>query len=201
MRFKEKTDRRKTPLKSKLMLIFSLALFACGAYLLVLLLTPYVPVFYPQQVQSKNLGEPKGDRIIIPKVGINVEYKTGGEEVLDDYAWHRFPERGDPVNGGNFIISAHRFEIGLTPSEVRRRSPFYHIEKLAVGDQVLIDHKGVRYGYEVVEKKQVQPTQVEIEAPSDEPKLTIYTCTLGGASDGREVFIAKPLGRLVAEEG
>ncbi len=164
---------------------------------MLLVMTPNIAPLYPvEQIDINSLGEPQGDRIVIPKVGINVEFRTGGEEVLNDYAWHRFPERGDPLKGGNFIISAHRFEIGLTPGETRKKSPFYHMEKVAVGDQVIIDYKGKRYGYEVTEKKQVKPNQVEIEEPSDEAKLTIYTCTLGGENDGREVFIAKPLGEV-----
>lgn len=169
-----------------------------GLYLLLLVMTPNIsPVLYPvKEIDLKSLGEPKGDRIVIPKVGINVEFRPGGPEILNDYAWHRYPERGDPVKGGNFIVSAHRFEIGLTPGETMRKSPFYHVEKVNIGDQVIIDYKGKRYGYEITEKKEVKPNQVEIENPSDTAKLTIYTCTLGGENDGRQVFIAKPLGEI-----
>lgn len=197
----KKTEKKKSSAKSKILLGVSLILFCVGIYLLILILTPYIPVLYPQQqISAQTLGEPQGDRIIIPKAGINVEFKTGGEEVLNDYAWHRFPERGDPVKGGNFIISAHRFEIGFTPGEVRRRSPFYHIEKVAVGDQIVIDFQGKRYAYEVTEKTRVEPNQTEIENQSDEAKLTVYTCTLGGENDGREVIIAKPLGEVVENQ-
>lgn len=198
MQFKHKNGIKKKPgWKSHLLLAISLVLFCGGLYLLLLVMTPNIAPLYPlEQIDIKTLGEPKGDRIVIPKVGINVEFRAGGEEVLNDYAWHRFPERGDPIEGGNFIISAHRFEIGLTPGETRRKSPFYHIEKVQIGDQVIIDYKGKRYGYEIIEKTQVKPNQVEIEAPSEEARLTIYTCTLGGESDGREVFVAKPLGEV-----
>ncbi len=30
------------------------------------------------------------------------------------------------------------------------------------------------------------------EQPSKTPKLTLYTCTIGGAYDGREVIVATP---------
>lgn len=191
--------RTKGGWKSNLLLAISLILLAGGLYLLLLVMTPNIAPLYPiEKIDAKSLGEPEGDRIIIPKVGINVEFRSGGEEVLNNYAWHRFPERGNPETGGNFIISAHRFELGLTPGETRKKSPFYHIEKVEVGDQVIIDFNGKRYGYEISEKKEVKPTQVEIEAPSEEAKLTIYTCTLGGEADGREVFIAKPLGEVTA---
>ena len=62
-----------------------------------------------------------------------------------------------------------------------------------------MDFQGKRYGYEIIEEKSVKPTQVEIEAPvpeGEDAKLTLYTCTLKGESDGREVFIAKLLGEV-----
>lgn len=183
---------------SMVLLVLSLIMFAGGLYLLLLVMTPNIPPLYPvESIDIKKLEEPKGDRVVIPKIGVDVGIKTGGAEALDDGAWHRFPERGDPEKGGNFILSAHRFEIGFTPSETRRKSPFYHVEKLSVGDQIVVDFKGKRYGYEVTEKYQVKPDKVEIEAPSDEAKLTLYTCTLKGESDGREVIIAKPLGEVI----
>jgi len=199
MHFRHKKGvKKKGGFKSALLLTISLVMFGGGLYLLLLVMTPNIqPILYPvEKIDLNTLGEPKSDRIVIPKVGINVEFKSGGPEVLNDYAWHRYPERGDPVKGGNFIISAHRFEIGLTPGETMRKSPFYHAEKVVVGDQVIIDYKGKRYGYEITEKKEVKPNQVEIENPSETAKLTIYTCTLGGENDGRQVFIAKPLGEI-----
>lgn len=160
-------------------------------------MTPNIQVLYPAQpINAKTLKEPEGDRVIIPKIGVNVPINTGGAEALNDGAWHRFPERGDPVKGGNFILSAHRFEIGLTPGETARKSPFYHIEKMNVGDQVIVDFHKKRYAYEITQMKEVKPNQVEIEAPSDEAKMTLYTCTLKGETDGREVVIAKPLGEV-----
>jgi len=168
-----------------------------GVYLLVLVMTPNVPVFFPiEEIDIKKLDAPKEDRVYIPKIGVNVPLATGGPEALDKGSWHRFPERGDPVKGGNFIVSAHRFSIGLTPGQTRQKSPFYHIDKLEVGDQIIVDFKGKRYGYQITEHSEVKPTQTEIEAESDEPKMTLYTCTLKGESDGREVFIAKPLGEV-----
>jgi sortase A len=112
--------------------------------------------------------------------------------VLDNGAWHRHPERGDPEKGGNFILAAHRFELGPTPSETQRKSPLYHIDKVEVDDDIQIDFNGKRYDYRVAERLAVKPTQTEIEAPSDVAKLTLYTCTLGGETDGREVLIATP---------
>ena len=73
---------------------------------------------------------------------------------------------------------------------------FYHIDKLAVGDKIVIDYIGTRYGYEIEKIFTVKPTQVEIEAPSTDAKLTLYTCELDGSDAGRVVVVAKPLGKV-----
>ncbi len=185
---------------SGLLLACSIAGLVGGMYLLVLVMTPNIPVLFPiEKIDAKALPAPAGDRIYIPKIGVNVSLATGGAEALDKGSWHRFPERGDPVAGGNFIVSAHRFSLGATPGQTRTKSPFYHIDKLAVGDQILVDFQGKRYGYEITSHNEVKPTQTEIEAPLErdaQPKMTLYTCTLKGESDGREVYIAKFLGEV-----
>lgn len=188
-------------LVSKLLLLGAIAGIIGGGYLLILVLTPNIaPVVAPmKKIDPKTLPAPKEDRVYITKIGVNIPIKTGGPEALNGGSWHRFPERGDPEEGGNFILSAHRFEIGLTPGETRRKSPFYHIDKLNQGDQILVDFKGTRYAYEINNHKEVKPTQTEIEAPlkqGEEPKLTLYTCTLKGESDGREVYTAKLIGKV-----
>lgn len=201
MRFKHKKGpRKKSGLWNKLLLALSVLGMAGGIYLLMLVLTPNVPILYPvQPIDVKALAAPSVNKVYIPKVGVDVELVTGGPEALEKGAWHRFPERGDPEAGGNFIISAHRFSLGATPGQTRKKSPFYHVDKVAIGDQIIVDFNGKRYGYEITDKESVKPNQVEIEAPiadNEEPRLTLYTCTLKGESDGREVFFAKLLGEV-----
>ena len=110
---------------------------------------------------------------------------------MEHGAWWRKPENGNPKDGGNFVLSAHRFIMGLTPQQTLRKSPFYNIDKLTVGDEIIIDYNGVRYNYVISEKQSVKPDAVEIEQLTDQPQLTLYSCTLGGANDGRDVIIAK----------
>lgn len=172
-----------------------------GAYILFNVFSPalHVPFLEQGETTEQRLSAipgTHGNRIYIPQINVDVAILTGGEEVLDKGAWHRKPEHGDPIKGGNFVLSAHRFVMGLTPQQTRAQSPFYNIDQLRVGDQIFIDYEGERYGYKIAEKKRVTPNQVEIEAPSDEPKLTLYSCTMGGAADGREVLIGEPLGKV-----
>ena len=178
--------------QKKLFLGLGIISFASGIYLVVLLRSPSVfdeaQAFTPQQLQSIKVDQ---NRVIIPKIGVNITYLSGNDDVLEKGAWWRYPERGNPVKGGNFILSAHRFSLGLTPGQTRTKSPFYHIEKLQVGDEIVVDYEGKRYEYGITEKFNVTPDQVSIESASEEAKLTLYSCTLKGSADGRVVLIAK----------
>lgn len=183
--------------KARQLLVTMLAalLLAAGCYILLLLLSPQlqkpgISKTWNEPVPQKKI-ELTEQRLYIPKLKLNLTYKAGDARVLRDNVWHRFPERGDPEKGGNFILAGHRFEIGLTPGETKRRSPFYHIDALVQGDKIYADFNGKRYAYEVTDRFKVKPDQTEIEAPSDDPKMTLYTCTFRGAADGREVISAR----------
>ncbi len=132
------------------------------------------------------------NRLYIPKIDINLPYNTGGAEVMEYGAWWRKPENGNPADGGNFVLSAHRFIMGLTPEQTLRKSPFYNIDRLQNGDEIIIDYSGRRYVYTISDIFEVKPEDVHIENRTDSSQLTLYSCTLGGAQDGRNVFIAKP---------
>jgi sortase A len=172
-----------------------------GGYVLTLVGAPAVaPLITMKPISVNALPAPaKSDnRIIIPKIGVNIVYGEG-KTSLDKGAEWRHPERGNPENGGNFIIAAHRFSIQPTPLATIEKSPFYSIDKLAVGDKIVIDYNGTRYGYEIDTVTNVKPDQTEIEAPSETPKLTLYSCELDGSSAGRVVLTAKPLGKVAVQ--
>lgn len=180
--------------------IGSLVVLCIGLYLLALTVAPIQkpkplkslpPVLAGEETDPRDQTRkiPK-NRIIIPKISADYRIFTGEDWALNLGVWHRFPDRGDPERGGNFILSAHRFKLDWTPQKTRALSPFYHIDKLTVGDEIIIDFKGKRYTYKVTKIHQVAPTQVEIEAPTDEARMTLYSCTLKGAADGRLVVEA-----------
>lgn len=173
-----------------------------GGYLLTLVASPSIaPVVSMKPINVNTLPAPlpSDNRVVIPKIGVNIGYSIG-QAALDNGAEWRYPERGDPDNGGNFILAAHRFTLAPTPTETIRKSPFYSIDKLVLGDKIVIDYKGIRYGYEISKIFDVKPTQVEIEAPSEDAKLTLYSCELDGAEAGRVVIVAKPLGKVALTE-
>lgn len=133
-----------------------------------------------------------GDRLFIPQINVDVAIVNGDDEsALEKGAWHRHPENGDPISGGNFVLSAHRFVMSMTPQGTAIKSPFYNIDKLNSGDRLSVDYQSKRYEYEITRKYVVKPTDTAIEARSAEPKMTLYSCTLGGEQDGRDVIEAK----------
>lgn len=177
------------------LLLAIVAVLAATTYLLVV---AFAPVLYLQFAVDQTKIVPaavavQDDRLYIPKIGLSIEYKTGDDSVLNTAAWHRYPERGNPQDGGNFILSGHRFELAPTPQETYRKSPFFGIDSINKGDSIVVDYHQKRYEYVVNRRYSVNPQQTSIEAPSDTSKLTIYSCTLGGAYDGREVIEALPL--------
>ncbi len=193
--------KRRSRVGSLILICVAIVLFGSGMYLLSLIaaptLLPYIQktAIDPAELKNPALGD---NRIIIPKIGVDIAYGEG-KAALDTGAEWRFPDRGNPETGGNFIIAAHRFSLAATPQATVVKSPFYHIDKLAKGDQIIVDYDGKRFGYKVDKIYDVKPTQTEIEAPSETARLTLYTCSLGGASDGRVVIEAAPLGEVTIE--
>jgi len=178
------------------MITFSLLAIGVGGYIFTLTLTPAIAsIVAKHPIAVNELAAPKDNRIIIPRLGINIPYGEGAA-ALDRGAQWRYPQRGNPADGGNFIIAAHRFSIQATPGSTLEKSPFYSIDTLVKGDKIIIDYSGKRYAYEVNDKFTVKPNQTEIEATSEKPKLTLYSCSLGGSADGRVVLISSRLGEV-----
>ena len=180
------------------MLSLSAIALLAGLYLLTLTLSPMVaPLVAEKPIDVEKLPAPtvNDNRIVIPKIGVDIHYAPGAAALNAGAEW-RYPDRGNPDRGGNFIIAAHRLSIQPTPQSTVEKSPFYNIDKLAIGDKIIIDYVGTRYAYDIDQIFNVTPNQVEIEAPSDTPKLTLYSCDLTGSATGRVVIVAKPMGKV-----
>ncbi len=182
------------------MLLVCVTLFAgaAGAYLLLLLLSPVAaPYISMKPIDIAKLPAPTlhDNRIIIPKIGVDIPYAEGAA-ALDRGAQWRAPTSGNPLDGGNFVIAAHRFSIQPTPQSTIEKSPFYRVDSLAIGDKIVVDYNGKRYGYEITKRFDAKPTDVEIERRTDDPTLTLYGCELGGSDSGRIVLQGKRLGEI-----
>lgn len=187
------TLKPKKQTKRRAAISFSILCIVVGLYIFWILqaanLKPLTDLqqanFIPHEIKEKQL--------IIPKIAVNSEIFQGQADVLERGIWNRFPERGTPDMGGNFILSGHRFVFDKTPQKTKQKSYLYNIDKLVEGDTILVDWRHKRYKYKIVKIYSVNPNAIEIEEPSKEAKLTLYTCTLQGQADGRIVIEAKPV--------
>lgn len=189
--------REQNHLRRNILLAVALLLLIGGIYILLVIFSPAVITGQPQGDTVKKLDQKpgtNGDRLYIPQIDVNIAIVEGDNEgVLEKGAWHRRPENGNPEKGGNFVLSAHRFVMSYTPQGTALRSPFYNIGKLVEKDKLFVDYHGKRYEYVIKRKYTVAPSAVEIEAPSETAKLTLYSCTLEGSTDGRDVIEAVPV--------
>lgn len=179
-----------------------------GSYLLINTFAPTIstPFDAPADATAKKLTAQKPvyteNRLYIPQINVDIAIVKGDTEaVLELGAWNRMPENGNPIEGGNYVLSAHRFNLGWTPTQTKIKSPFYRIDKLVEGDQIYVDYEGVRYAYSITKRYSVDRTATEIEQRSDESKLTLYSCDLRGEKAGREVIEATPIGTIAWSDG
>lgn len=125
--------------------------------------------------------EPK--KIIIPELAINLPVKkarviNGFWEVFQDSAgWG--DGSGVPGAAGNQVIFAHA-----------RPGLFLPLKKINEGMQIYVLTDGKWYDYRVSEIKEVYPNQTQVIKPSEDERLTLYTCS-GFADSKRLIVIAK----------
>ncbi len=195
---KESKTSPQVSTRRRLLQFALLAILIFSGYILFLQLSPQKKVLDSKQQELfiASVPESSTNRLIIPKIAVNSEIFEGSAKVLDSGVWHRYPERGNPQEGGNFILAAHRYVFAWLPAQTSQKSILYNIDKLTIDDTLYVDYNGKRYVYKVVEKKLVKPTENYIEDPvskeKSQAKLTLYSCTLNGERDGREVIIAIP---------
>jgi len=80
-----------------------------------------------------------------------------------------------------------------------KSSSFYNLDKLNDGDFIVIYWDGEEYDYVVKGGETVLPTEVRIEDPTPEHRLTLYTCTPIGINTHRLVKYAFPVEKKVED--
>lgn len=139
----------------------------------------------PEEGDIENI--PDENMLYVPSIGISVQIVEGQtEDALNRGAWRR-PLTSTPDKGGNTVITGHRFKY-LPPSNLT----FYHLDKIELGDEVVVYWDKVRYDYTVTNIFEVDPSQVEVEANTAQSQLTLYTCTPLWTAKRRLVVVAEP---------
>jgi len=148
---------------------------------------PYAGELADSVGSSSSTQKPEDNRIVIPSIQVNEPIKEGGNIwVINDGGTWRRPNTSTPVENNNTVIVGHRF-FG------NNISTFYHLDKVLNGQKLALYWEGEEIIYEVTDTKIVDATAVEIEAPTDEKQLTIYTCHPIWTAKERLVVIAKPI--------
>lgn len=125
----------------------------------------------PKPAPDYDLTDVK-DRLIIAKGKINMPVFLGDtEKVLNKGGW-LFPTTSRPDLGGNSVIFGHRYKF-LPPIS----NTLYNLDKVEIGDELVLVWQGKEYKYKVFEKKIVEPTDLSVIQPTQEARLTVITCT------------------------
>ena len=131
-------------------------------------------------------GNSDQNRLVMPSILLDQQVFDGpNANTLKKGLWHR-PGTSTPDKGGNTVIAGHRLTY------TNPRGALYHLDKVKPGDLIGLSWEGKNYAYTVTDVTVVTPDAVEIEAPSADPRLTIYTCTPLWLPKDRLVVVAVP---------
>lgn len=173
-----------------------------GLSIIVLLLAlyiifmPFLPsvVFEVKQVTTAtpvlddpNTSEPipQENILSIPSIGLReLIHDSPDASGLDKGVWRR-PHTSSPLSGSNTVLVGHRFTY-TSPEGV-----FYHLDKLKINQEMTVYWNQQKYSYIIDKIFVVPPSAVEVEAPTDSPQLTLYTCTPLWSGHERLVIQAK----------
>lgn len=110
----------------------------------------------------------------IPKINLKVVVAEGTDDNIIRYAVGHFAETEMPGDSGNFALAGHRnFDTGEF---------FLKIDKLNEGDEIKVTTlDGIVYTYNVANSFVVQPQDTYILEESEEPIITLVTCTFDGS--------------------
>lgn len=111
------------------------------------------------------------DRVIVE--GVDLEYLKKGPG--------RYPGTALPGQVGNMAIAGHRTTYG---------APFYRLNELVAGDEIIIEYGGAVFTYRVTENKIVQPTDLSVLNPTADRRLTLTTCNPRFSAKERLIIVA-----------
>ena len=127
-------------------------------------------------------GPEQAIRVSIPAIRVNMPIVQGdGWEQLKKGVGQHIGS-ANPGQNGNVVLSAHNDVYG---------SLFRYLDKLVAGDQVILYTQQRQYIYIVTGSLIVEPTQVEVMAPTPDPTVTLITCYPYLVNTQRIVVFAK----------
>jgi LPXTG-site transpeptidase (sortase) family protein len=150
----------------------------------------YYPIFSVYFGTSSVKIQPQGSYISIPKI------KATAQVVKEVNPWNENEYREALKKG---VARASGFDnfyfahSSLPPWEMTRTNiPFLRLGELAQGDQIILIENGVNKDFEVIEKVEVWPWEVQV-LENNTDKLILQTCTPIGTDLKRLLIFAKAI--------
>jgi sortase A len=130
--------------------------------------------------------EKEDTRLLVNSANILGDVVDGETAIEMERGFWHFPLSSRPGERGNTVIIAHRF-LHLPP----RTDTFFNLDKIRVGDKIVVEQKGGIYNYTVVESKVVEKNNRDVIAQTNDYRITLITCTPLWTSDQRLIVVAK----------
>jgi len=148
---------------------------------------------------------PPDNRIIIPKINKNIpivevdssslaqnDWTALDDEILDALknGVVRYPGTALPGEEGNTFITGHSSYYFWDDGDYI--DVFALLPQLEIGDQIVMYYNQEKYTYEIKEKKEVSPSEVDVlRQPEGVSQLTLMTCTPVGTNIRRLILVAE----------
>lgn len=128
---------------------------------------------------------PTGEAVAImriPKIGVEKAVVEGVSVPALKHGPGHYPRTPLPGQPGNSAIAGHRTTYG---------APFFRLDEVGPGDTIRLVARTGSYRYDIVESKVVRPTDLSVIQPTQNPRLTLTTCTPRFSARQRLIVIAK----------
>ncbi len=142
---------------------------------------------------------PKEDRLLIPKIKVSapiiyMDWKKNTSPEKIEHAIQKYLENGVghymdtalPGQVGNVFITGHSSNYWWAKGNYNH--VFALLDKLVVGDKVIIYYKQKKYVYQVFQVDIVSPDDTSVLKQTSESILTLMTCTPPG-TDWRRLIV------------
>ena len=156
---------------------------------------------------------PPENRIIIPKLGINVPLITPSYKSLLNEDWTQveediqdaltmgvvhYPGTARPGQAGNFFVTGHSSYYPWT--EGKYKTVFARLHNLEPGDEYYVYYGGDQHRYIIRSKNEVKPTDVTVlDQPTTKRMGTLMTCTPVGTTLRRLVLLSEEVDPVTGE--
>jgi LPXTG-site transpeptidase (sortase) family protein len=147
---------------------------------------------------------PPEDRLVIPRLGLNVPIVTPRLDALLAQDWTileqdiqtaledgvvHYPGTAEPGQAGNFFVTGHSSYYAWAEGDYK--SVFARLSELQPGDEYWVYYGGDEHRYRVVESLEVKPTEVHVlDQPTDQRQSTLMTCSPVGTTLRRRIVRA-----------